>query len=447
MPITRSQQGSAPPSESGHETPGGMTEAEIEILNNRIAEKEKMLREQAEALRHRQEELENLRQDISMSRESSEITFRERMQDVEQKLSMLADLPDQMEYLKSQVADIQIPTGRDTPTGLFERNNTQRNCEQSPIRLKDAIDSIPRYDGHKMSVFQFCKMCERALSLIPNYHEFHLVQLIINKLHGHAYAAVEGTDFSTVFALTRRLKEVFGPNKSTDQYRGELANIFMKSNEHILDYVERVKELKTSILDGEMTETGYINGTVQYRIEQNAKESFINGLPSDLLIRVKLERPGSLEDAVVCAIQLTKTLEAENSRKRPVIYKSAPLYRADMQNNSRVSNTVRFTDEQPTYKPRNAPFIKPLIPGQSGPNGPIRVCFNCKAPGHFIRECPKLAYRTRGFEGESRNNNQGNTTSIPMTGVHRNVTQEERPSTSVMILHKEDKLPLHTSPN
>lgn len=99
---------------------------------------------------------------------------------------------------------------------------------KSPIRLKDVAESIPRYDGHKMSVFQFCKTCEKALDLVPRAQEYYLVQLIINKLQGHAYQAVEGSDIRFVSELTRRLKHVFGPNKSLDQYRGELGNAYMK---------------------------------------------------------------------------------------------------------------------------------------------------------------------------------------------------------------------------
>jgi len=107
--------------------------------------------------------------------------------------------------------------------------------QPSPIRLKDAIDTVPKFDGHKMSVFHFSKICERALDLIPAYHEYHLVQLIINNLQGHAYSAIEEVECHTVFELTKRLKLIFGPNKSVDQYRGELANVTYR-NKNFISY-------------------------------------------------------------------------------------------------------------------------------------------------------------------------------------------------------------------
>jgi len=131
--------------------------------------------------------------------------------------------------------------------------------QSSPIRLKDAIDTIPKFDSRKMSVFHFSKICERALELIPQYHEYYLVQLIINKLQGHAYSAIEGVEYHTVLELTKRLKLIFGSNKSVDQYRGELANIFMKHNENIFDCIGRVQELRIAIIDGESDLAGNID--------------------------------------------------------------------------------------------------------------------------------------------------------------------------------------------
>lgn len=172
------------------------------------------------------------------------------------------------------------PSGHDTPNCHYQEKSGKQ-LEQSPICLKDAIDSIPRYDGHKMFVFQFCKICERAANLIPRYHEYHLVQLITNKLYGHAFTAVEGTEYSSVFSLTKRLKQVFDPNKSTDQYHGELANIYMKPNEHILDYVERIRKLQTSIMDGETTSARFIGEVTQSSIEFSARDNRLSPGPSE----------------------------------------------------------------------------------------------------------------------------------------------------------------------
>jgi len=190
------------------------------------------------------------------------------------------------------------------------------------------------------------------------------------------------------------LKLIFGPNKSVDQYSGELANVFMKSNENIFDYISRVQELKNAIIDGERPDE-----EEKIRIERKAAISFINGLPPDLLVRVKLEQCFTLEDSVVAAIQFLKTMEIENSRRKTFPNRPSranPTYVAQRpsqnfsNNNSRLNNPNQNQVQNQTQQP----YVKPLIPGQPGPNFPsTKICKYCKTPGHFMNECRKLAYR------------------------------------------------------
>ncbi|CAL1685195.1 unnamed protein product [Lasius platythorax] len=220
----------------------------------------------------------------------------------------------------------------------------------------------------------------------------------------------------------------------------------MKPNENIFDYIERVKELRAAIIDGETNTSGYIDEITKDNIEQTVIMSFVNGLPSDLLIRVKLERSYTFEDAFIAAIQLSKTLEAENARKRSTpSYKSNTPPRSDFPNNpgpSRpFSNYTSYPQQstQPQPSRNTAPFIKPLIPGRPGPNYPTeKICRYCKAPGHLINECRKLAYRqsvvnnpstSQPFNNNNNNNVNipGNSHGVPVTnGVRRNDIQTGR---------------------
>lgn len=58
----------------------------------------------------------------------------------------------------------------------------------------------------------------------------------------------EGPKYTTVFDLTKHLRKIFGPSKSTNQYRGKFTNIYVISTESILDYMEGlVKKLSINI--------------------------------------------------------------------------------------------------------------------------------------------------------------------------------------------------------
>lgn len=436
MPITRSQS-SNPPSDAGE----GASRSEIESLSRVMDEKEKILKEQTKFLQERTEEFSTLLRGAE-SREArrSDEQLNSILNTLIEQVSLLSSLPKQVEILNQRISNqpsSSYSRGQrihfDVPADNYSREHNPPDTT-SPIRFKDVVDSIPKYDGHKMSVFHFSKICERALALIPQNQERYLAQFIINKLQGHAYSAVEGEEYTSVRALTRQLKRIFGPNKTVDQYRGELANIYMKPNENIFDYIARVKELQSAIIDGESNSYGEIDETDKEGIEYSVLQSFINGLPPDLLIRVKLDGAFTLEGTFATTIQLTKTLEAENARKRIAPgYRSNVPPRADFINKREPSRDATNSQQPPQSQSRtNTPFIRPLVPGQPGPNYPReKICRYCKNAGHYMEECRKLAYK-RSLENNSgsrssENNNSGNSQSVPTTsGVQRNDNQTGR---------------------
>jgi len=383
-----------------------------------------MLQEQAQVLKLKQTELQELKANINKEKNTA-VGFEglsSILNTLTKEISALKVLPEQVQWLTERVTNLSItpketqfnksPTCPDsfvTTDNIIPSINRSTIETTSPIRFKDVIDSIPRYDGHKISIFQFSKICERALKLIPPQQEPYLIQLIINKLQGHAYTAVEGMIFYTLPHMINHLKKIFGPNKSLNQYRGELGNLYMTPNENIFNYVVRAKNLRAAITDEEIDMYGTLLPQDEDRIDHDVLESFINGLPSDLLVRVKLEgRTDTLDNVITSTIQLTKTLEAENKRKKGSYHVNVnkPF------NNPRVDYAAMPSNPpEKSFEKRsiNSPFIKPLTPGQPGPNFPVeKVCHYCKTPGHLINECRKLAHRRslQGSSGQPPGNNR-----------------------------------------
>jgi len=445
--------GTTTPSESGE-----MSQAELEILQKNLIDKEKQIQEQAQALRGKLLELETREENLAREKSAAVdiTTLSSILSSLKKDVASLNKLPDQIEQLNQRVSNLQ---NIEPPISANVSNDSRRPSRQSspssppesssPIRFKDVVDSIPRYDGHKISVFQFSKICERALHLISSHQEHYLVQLIINKLQGHAYTAIEGTDFETVGELTRQLKKIFGPNKSLNQYRGELGNIYMLPNEDIFTYIDRIKELQTAITDETIRIMGPLDEWTRFGIESDVLESFINGLPSELLVRVKLHgQNNTLDRAIATAIQLSKTLEAETRRKKSTfVVKSSPSPRIDP--NSKYNNSLnQYAELRPnntTSTPSQSPnvpfikatsFIKPLVPGQPGPNYPEKICRYCKNPGHLINDCRKLAYKRSLLDGSSSSGQErvenniipGKEERVPANdGAHRNASPTGRP--------------------
>jgi len=200
-----------------------------------------------------------------------------------------------------------------------------------------------------------------------------------------------------------------------------------------------VQELRTAIIDGESDIAGNIDDMTKDAIEATTLNSFINGLPSELLVRVKLEHPHTFKESISTAIQLSKTIETENIRKR-TIFRPNFQPRADLPNNytqpsrqnpvnSNADNRYRSGNGNTTSQP---PFpstpAKPIFPGQPQLNYQTKICRYCKTPGRLIHECRKLAYR-KAQEGTQQPGNLGNAQGVPIRNdVRRIDLQPGRPT-------------------
>ncbi|KOC71215.1 hypothetical protein WH47_06137 [Habropoda laboriosa] len=132
-----------------------------------------------------------------------------------------------------------------------ESNSPQSIHDNTPVdsfTLKEALATIPTFNGTE-SVLTFTRACTRARDLVPPSAEATLTRLITTHLRGRAATAVEDERYINIADLCTRLKKVFGPQKTVDHYRGDMANIYMREEEHILDYIARVKDIRNAIID------------------------------------------------------------------------------------------------------------------------------------------------------------------------------------------------------
>jgi hypothetical protein len=69
---------------------------------------------------------------------------------------------------------------------------------------------------------------------------------------------VDNEPCNDVTELIDLLTNASGIQKTIDQYKGDLSTIFLKPNEHILDYISRVKDLRSTIIDADRREYGHV---------------------------------------------------------------------------------------------------------------------------------------------------------------------------------------------
>jgi len=277
--------------------------------------------------------------------------------------------------------------------------------------IRDALELISKYDGHNIPVWQFARACKRARDSIPFVDEAHLVHLIRNKLTGHAYLAVEDETHYTIEKFLDSLKKTFGTGKSSNYYRGQLSINYKKPNEHILDYIGRVKDLKSAIIEGDQTvlKRQLVIDEIAL-IDSFALESFYEGLPREFRTELKAEGYAGLTDAFAKAIAINKRLEkdefrAQNRNTRSCEGLPSPLPSTP----PGVSILRRNTSSNQQQSQEPAPTVSEDIPR--------KICSYCKNFGHLLSECRKRMYHANNpnnynsnspFVNNSRNPNNSN---------------------------------------
>lgn len=303
------------------------------------------------------------------------------------------------------------PHGSSQPGTTFTGiNNSIYSAPYPKSYLRDALELIPKYDGHNIPVWQFCRACKRAKDSVPLVDEALFVRMLKNKLAHHAYLAVEDECHPTLNNFLDTLKRVFGSGRSPNYYRGQLSMAYKRPNEHILDYIGRIKDLKSAIIDGDQTNLGRpLSETEIASIESFALEAFFEGLPREHRVELRAEGYHNFADACSKVLTINKRLEREDFRNR----------------NSR---TPRENSALPSPNPRvfqREPSATPVHASDSPAPMDRKICSYCKNIGHLVNECRKRRYhenfnaRNHGNEnppstnGNQHGNSYTNNTSSP----------------------------------
>lgn len=155
--------------------------------------------------------------------------------------------------------------------------------------------------------------------------EVHLVRLLRNKLTGYAYLAVEDETHETVDRLFDSLKATFGSVHTPNFYREQLSIIFKKHNEHILDYIARVKDLRNAIIEGDQKLFGQeFSPAAVAQIDFEILEAFFEGLPPEYRSEIRLAGYCSLAEVYSKAIIVSKRIERDRTRIKDARTQPAP---------------------------------------------------------------------------------------------------------------------------
>lgn len=376
---------------------------EIEVILSSIKEKETRLKEQAEAIRVERANFDIERTNLNMERDTFAQSRDQTRRDFEQIQTSLnvreaelsrrmdttpdapidpvsqqnqdlareiASLRREMEYLKAGPAShSRANDSSPYPPDFVHDNHIPR------VTFREALDPVPNFDGYNLSLPHFIRACRQARDTVPIAAERSLTRLLISKLRGRARYAVEDEQCDSIVQLTDILTRAFAIPKTLDQHRGELSTIFLQRREHMLDYILRVKDLRTAILDIMRRQQGYPSPEVIEEVDALTARSFCEGLPPHFRINFRSEHYSRPFEAFSHAKELamrheldlerfgpTQRTEAPRDRTRmhpigqPLAHSTPMRHRDDYQPGRRENYQPDRRDE---YQPRNREYQPP----------------------------------------------------------------------------------------
>jgi len=433
-----------------------LTEDELEQYRLSVATKDARVQNEAKAVE---------KQIAKLDKERAE--FAKRVAEFEERASSIQDEKphhDQSEVFSSFKNEIlhelkdmlrrEVDKIRDRPASspeaqrLYERTPEPYSGEilsespQTPrISFREVTEAVPSFDGYNIPLPQFTRACRRAREMIPGSAEVSLTKILINKLRGHAYYAVEDEPCETISQLIDLLNVAFGPRKDVDQYRGELANIYRKGGEHMLDYISRVKALRNDILDAERGSRGKLDHRVAVEVDALTTKAFCNGLGLEYRLQMRPEQFTTPFDAFAEAKALSSREELDRSRVSSHGRRDntpSPLAHSTPRRN--LTPTRGYAPLERDYgNPRNSYTTTYLRRQESRHNdtrsrredAPSIWCRYCKNSGHEIHECRKRQYnnaRQGNYPGPSRGPDASRDRAPQVRPIHPiESTPEEKP--------------------
>ncbi|CAK9811027.1 hypothetical protein ANTPLA_LOCUS7601 [Anthophora plagiata] len=366
----------------------------------------------------------------------------------------------EQQRLRQQQQSPPIADEDDHPTPPVQNHGA--NSTYYVTLYKDALDAIPEYDGQNLDFICFAEGCEEALDMIPHQYEENFVKSLRNKLKGDARRSIIGTRFNRVSALVEHLRSIYAPHETVYEALGKLANVFQKSDEEVITFANRVRELGKRILDAFKREYNSISPTFLDNTDENLKRCFLRGLKSEISVRMPSMHHNSLNELITKAIVIQKENDAisqmrslsEGKSDRRVANETVHKVQSETitcqlcnksghdatrcwtynPNFSRNHNNKPSSSTSSSTQPNIQQIVQAVLQAQiqnrtvnrdSGPKDQ-KFCRYCKKLGHEIEECRKRAYNnsrpnssfdSRNGQGRAGNAQEAAGTSAPRSNL------------------------------
>ncbi|XP_043476360.1 GATA zinc finger domain-containing protein 14-like [Leptopilina heterotoma] len=231
------------------------------------------------------------------------------------------------------------------------------------VSLRDALETIPMFDGKNIPLSIFIESCLEAKSMLPDNAQVqtNLVKLIRSLISGEARRIIIGNNFNTVEQLTERLKQIYAPAKSVYQLQGELGAIYMWEHENVISYESRIAE---RILDAHrISNENRVDEPFKASLDKTTVDYFSRGLRPEIEIRIGTA--DTFQEIVNKAVEIERKLLSHRELRKS---EQNTDYNSHPKNNKDFAKTTKINIAQDN----------------------IITCLVCGKKGHFAVNCFQL---------------------------------------------------------
>ena len=170
----------------------------------------------------------------------------------------------------------------------------------NPIPFKAALEFLPKkFNGENMPIGRFVSDCLFARDSIAAKDRQYLFLMIRSRIVGNAFDSLQDRDLHSLEELLRHLKDTFTEHRSLSQLNSTIATIAQREGETVQQYGSRVSRILANLI--ELIEDQNTQEAARFMVKSardTACDNFILGLKRDLIWRVRINRPKSLQEAI-----------------------------------------------------------------------------------------------------------------------------------------------------
>ncbi|KAL4136407.1 hypothetical protein QTP88_007955 [Uroleucon formosanum] len=283
-----------------------------------------------------------------------------------------------------------------------------------PVALSfdTAINLVPKFNGEcAQEVYPFLSTCDFVIKSVSEDCRPILLQAILTKLAGKAYAATQHREVKSWETLRGLLEVTFCAKRTPGYLQLELTTTKHKAGETVQEYSSRVEALLHELCNVSAAKRSPTDAkAVHEYIKETTLTTYVEGLPFSIRGVIKSKNHTSLEEAIKDSLEEDRIYQSNKGTQRLLHNKSnnnsSNKYCKNCQKTNHNTSECKYTNRTVDTGQQSKQNKDKTIDNKR------TTCGYCKKTGHTLEEC----YKKKNADARKGNENKNNQPSTSGNG-------------------------------